>query len=316
VTALLRYQTAILLRSHRWIFPLIAYGLLIAVGAAGSTSLAETLDWTGAMLVPVVAFLTRGMLTAEPDAARACVCAAAGPVRAQLATLIVPLGAGAVLGLAATVFDVLTAEAAAKAPVSGLPGKVTAAADHPGIVLAGLLIALVCLLVGSAVGALCNPPLLRHPAAAMLSTLAAIILALASGVSPRQRGHQPHHRPVGQPPRGELAGNGPADQRGLPGGRDLGGIRDRRDAPRHLVREFEPKNEKSAVAGRQGQQTIGVTIAAICDAGLRVDPTCGVPRPDARSASRAAPMTRREPEQWESSNGNPSRPAAWPRSNN
>jgi hypothetical protein len=39
------------------------------------------------------------------------------------------LRGGAVLGLAATVFDVLTAEAAAKAPVSGLPGKVTAAAD-------------------------------------------------------------------------------------------------------------------------------------------------------------------------------------------
>ncbi len=182
--ALLRYQTAILLRSHRWIFPLIGYGLLIAVGAAGSTSLAETLDWSGAMLVPVVAFLTRGMLTAEPDAARACVCAAADPVRAQLATLIVPLGAGAVLGIAATVFGVLTAEAAAKTPASGLAAKVTAAADHPGIVVAGLLIALVCVLVGSAAGALCNPPLLRHPAAAMLSTLAAIILALAAGLSP------------------------------------------------------------------------------------------------------------------------------------
>jgi hypothetical protein len=184
MTALLRYQTAILLRSHRWIFPLIGYGLLIAVGAAGSTSLAETLDWSGAMLVPVVAFLTRGMLTAEPDAARGCVAAAAGPVRAQLATLIVPLGAGAVLAIAATVFDVLTAEAAARTPASGLPAKVTAAAQHPGIVAAGLLIAVVCLLVGSAVGALCNPPLLRHPAAAMLSTLAAIILALGAGVSP------------------------------------------------------------------------------------------------------------------------------------
>jgi hypothetical protein len=34
--ALLRYQTAILLRSHRWIFPLIGYALLIGVGAAGS----------------------------------------------------------------------------------------------------------------------------------------------------------------------------------------------------------------------------------------------------------------------------------------
>ena len=60
----------------------------------------------------------------------------------------------------------------------------TAAAGHPGIVGGGLPIALVCLLVGSAVGALCNPPLLRHPAAAMLSTLAAIIFALAAGVSP------------------------------------------------------------------------------------------------------------------------------------
>jgi len=184
MTALLRYQAAILLRSHRWIFPLIAYGLLITVGAAGSTSLAETLDWSGAMLVPVVAFLTRAMLTAEPDAARACVAAAAGPVRAQLATLIVPLGGGAALGAAAIAFGVLTAEAASKAPGSGLAGKVTAAAGHPGIVAAGLLIALVCLLVGSAAGALCNPPLLRHRAAAMLSTLAAIVVALAASVSP------------------------------------------------------------------------------------------------------------------------------------
>jgi len=184
VTALLRYQSAILLRSHRWIFPLIGYGLLVGVGEAGSSSLAETLDWSGAMLVPVVAFLTRGMLTAEPDAARACVAAAASPVRAQLATLIVPLGGGVVLGVAAAVFDVLTAEAAARAPGSGLAGKVTAAAGHPAIVAGGLLIALVCLLVGSAVGALCNPPLLRHRAAAMLSTLAAIIIALVADVSP------------------------------------------------------------------------------------------------------------------------------------
>ena len=66
----------------------------------------------------------------------------------------------------------------------GLAAKVTGAAQHPGIVGGGLLIALVCLLVGSAAGALCNPPLLRHPAAAMLSTLAAIIVALAVDVSP------------------------------------------------------------------------------------------------------------------------------------
>ncbi len=185
--ALLRYHTAILVRSHRWIFPLIAYGLLVlAVGAEGSTPLAQTLDWNAAMLVPVVAFLTRSMLTAEPDAARACVAAAAGPVRVQLAALLTGAGAGAVLAIPGVCFAVLLSAPAAgqQPPPAGEISKITAAAGHPGILAAGLVTAVVCLLVGSAVGALCNPPLLRHPGAAMLTTLAVAIFALASDVSP------------------------------------------------------------------------------------------------------------------------------------
>jgi hypothetical protein len=180
VTALLRYQTSIMLRSHRWIFPLIAYGLLVSVGAAASMPLAEGLNWSAAMLVPVVAFLTRSMLMAEPDAARACVAAAAGPVRAQLATLLVALGGGVVLGVGGAVFEVLTDASVAAADANRLSATVA----HPAVLFAGLGTAVVCLLIGSAVGALCNPPLLRHPGLAMLSTLAAIILALASDVSP------------------------------------------------------------------------------------------------------------------------------------
>jgi hypothetical protein len=179
VIALLRYQTAILLRSHRWIFPLIAYGVLIAVGAAGSMPLADGLNWSAAMLVPVVAFLTRSMLTAEPGAARACVAAAAGSARAQLATLLVAFGGGVVLGIGGACFEVLTAESLARDV-----NKLSAVAERPSVLLAGLGTAVVCLFVGSAVGALCNPPLLRHPGLAMLSTLAAIVLALASDVSP------------------------------------------------------------------------------------------------------------------------------------
>jgi len=179
VIALLRYQTAILLRSHRWIFPLIAYGVLISVGAASTSPLADGLNWSGAMLVPVVAFLTRSMLTAEPDAARACAAAAAGAARTQLAALLVALGGGAVLGIAGACFEVLTSES-----VERHVSKLSAIAAHPAILLAGLGTAVVCLLVGSAVGALCNPPLLRHPGLAMISTLAAIVLALASDVSP------------------------------------------------------------------------------------------------------------------------------------
>jgi Kef-type K+ transport system membrane component KefB len=50
--------------------------------------------------------------------------------------------------------------------------------------VAALATTLVCVLVGSAVGALCNAPLLRHPGASLLSTLAVVVLALVSGVSP------------------------------------------------------------------------------------------------------------------------------------
>jgi hypothetical protein len=190
VIALLRYQAAILVRSNRWIFPLIGYGVLILTGAVGGRPagppwlpLADGLDWSAAMLIPVLAFLTRSMLTAEPDASRACVAAATSPVRAQLAALLAALGGGVALAVVATCFEVLS-NPAVTGHSSGILGSVAAAIAHPGTLTAGLAMTAVCLLVGSAVGALCNPPLLRHPAAAMLATLAVAIFALASDVSP------------------------------------------------------------------------------------------------------------------------------------
>jgi len=66
--ALLRYQFAVLFRSHRWVFPLVIFVLLISVGGVGQTQpVSSGLDWAAAILVPVVALLTRSMLTAEPD---------------------------------------------------------------------------------------------------------------------------------------------------------------------------------------------------------------------------------------------------------
>jgi O-antigen/teichoic acid export membrane protein len=48
----------------------------------------------------------------------------------------------------------------------------------------GLGTALICALVGSAVGTLFNPPLIRHPAAALLCTIGAIVLAWVARISP------------------------------------------------------------------------------------------------------------------------------------
>ena len=204
MSALLRYQAAILLRSNRWILPLMAYALLLLTGAAGGKPagppwlpLADGLDWSAAMLIPVVAFLTRSMLTAEPDASRACVAAAVGTVRAQLTALLAAFGGGLLLAVAGTVFEVIS-NPPVDAAAGGFGSSVSASVSHPGTLAAGLAMTGVCLLVGSAVGALCNPPLLRHPAAAMLATLAAAIFALASDVSPA--GAALRHASAGQSP--------------------------------------------------------------------------------------------------------------------
>jgi hypothetical protein len=178
--ALLRYQAANLFRSHRWILPLILYVLLISTGGVGSgtgalsahlraENLADGLDWSAGILVPIVALLTRSMLTAEPGAARACVSAATSPARAQLATLLTALAGGAVLGVAGACYELVT-------------GGHNTALLMP--FFAGLGKALVCALVGSAVGTLFNPPVIRHQAAAVLSTIAAVVVAWVSSVSP------------------------------------------------------------------------------------------------------------------------------------
>jgi hypothetical protein len=163
--ALMRYQWAVLVRSHRWIIPVLLY--LVLIGVEGTTTLASGLTWAAAILVPVVAILTRSMLVAEPDAARAVVAAARGPIRSQLAALLVALSAGAVLAVLGAAFEL-----------------VVSSHDSGRALAAGLLVAVVCLLVGSAAGALCNPPLLRNRGLAIMATTAAVIFALAAAISP------------------------------------------------------------------------------------------------------------------------------------
>jgi hypothetical protein len=193
VIALLRYQAAILLRSHRWVFPLIVYALLITVGGLGGEQqagqalerqqlgqalerqqLGQALAWSAAMLLPVVALLTRSMLAAEPAASRACVAAAAGPVRAHLAALLTALAGGALLALAGAGYELATSGNLHQLGAGGVLAAL-------GI---GLGSAFVCLLVGSAVGTLFNAPVIRHPTVALLSTVAAVVVALVSNVSP------------------------------------------------------------------------------------------------------------------------------------
>jgi len=178
VSALLRYQAGVLFRSHRWVFPLIVYVLLISVSGVGQKQpLSAGLDWSAATLVPVVALLTRSMLTAEPAAARACVAAAAGPMRAHLAVLGSALGGGIVLALAGGAYEMATTGNVARL-VTQHPGQLGST------LAAGMGTALICIFVGSTIGALFNRPVIRHQTVALLTTIAAVVLGLLSGVSP------------------------------------------------------------------------------------------------------------------------------------
>lgn len=181
--ALVRYQGGLLLRTHRWIPPAVLFALGVA-GLGGArvqdgAGLDPGLAWSALMLVPTAAWLTRSALTAEPEAARAVVAAVGGPRRVHLAALLAASLAGAVLGLLGLVWEVFSGGL----PRAGATNSIEvgrAFSDVGG----GLVAALTCLLVGSAIAALLNPPMIRRPAAAMLGTTGAVVLALAWNVSP------------------------------------------------------------------------------------------------------------------------------------
>ncbi|WP_105968721.1 ABC transporter [Streptomyces geranii] len=178
MTALLRYQAALLVRSQRWLPPFILYAVFLAVGVQGGQPVLDSLGYAAAAVLPVAAWLVRICAGNEPPAARAVVAAAVGPGRAHLACLLVALAAAALLGTAATVLVTLISDPASadhQVRVEPLPAGA-----------AGLLAALVCALLGTAVGALTTWPLLRSPGRAVPAMMLGVLLALVVAGSPAQ----------------------------------------------------------------------------------------------------------------------------------
>ncbi|BBC32129.1 uncharacterized protein SGFS_034230 [Streptomyces graminofaciens] len=176
MTALLRYQASLLLRSQRWLPPVILYAAFLAVGVQSGQPVLDSLGYSAAALLPVSAWLVRICATNEPPAARSCTGAAAGPGRAHLACVLVALSASALLGAGATLLVTIISDWTStdhQTRISAVPAG-----------LAGLLAALACALLGTAVGALTNWPLLRSPGKAVPALLLGALLALVVAGSP------------------------------------------------------------------------------------------------------------------------------------
>ena len=178
MTPLLRYQAALLLRSQRWLPPVILYAAFLAVGVQAGQPVLDSLGYGAAALPPVAAWLVRICVSNEPPAARACVASATSPARAHLACLLTALGAAAALGLAATVVLTLISDPVAGGHHTRVPRFEAGAA--------GVLAALACALLGTAVGALTAWPLLRSPGRAVPAMLLAALLSMVLAGSPAQ----------------------------------------------------------------------------------------------------------------------------------
>ncbi|MEU1868848.1 ABC transporter [Streptomyces sp. NPDC019793] len=176
MTALLRYQTSLLLRSQRWLPPVVLYAAALGIGVQGGQPVLDSLGWAAAVLLPVAAWLVRICVASEPPAARGCVSAAWGPGRAHLAAVLAALAVAVVLGAVATVVVTLISDPVGTGHGTRVPPLPAAGA--------GLLAALVCALLGTAVGALTAWPVLRSPGRAVPALLLAALLALVASGSP------------------------------------------------------------------------------------------------------------------------------------
>jgi hypothetical protein len=174
MTALVRYQMALLLRSQRWLPPLLLYGIITAIGVQSGQPVLDSLGYTAAAVLPTAAWLVRVCVTGEPPAARSVTAAAAGPWRVQLACVLTALGASTVLGCAGSLVVAAISD----------PHNDNLSVSVPVLqaTIAGLLATLACALLGTAAGAVCNPPVLRRRGWPIpVSALTALLVLVASG---------------------------------------------------------------------------------------------------------------------------------------
>ncbi|GAA2328649.1 ABC transporter [Streptomyces kunmingensis] len=175
-TALLAYQSALLLRSQRWLAPVVLYAASLAIGLQAGQPVLDSLGYAAAALLPVSAWLARICVSNEPPAARSCTAAATAPWRAHLASLVTAFMAATALGTATTVVVALISDGAStdhkvKVPVLPAAG-------------AGLLAVVVCALVGGAVGAVTTWPVVRGTGLGVAGMLLFALLALVAPGSP------------------------------------------------------------------------------------------------------------------------------------
>jgi hypothetical protein len=173
--AMVRYYLALFARSQRWLPPVLLYGGALVIDAGGGDYLGDTLGFSAALLLPAVAWLTRAMCTVEPLEIRYITAGVHGPVAARIGALVAAAG----YGLLFAAFGLLVAVASSGA--SAPAGSWSASAGPAQTAVCGILVEVLCVLLGTATGAVAAPPLVESTAVSVLGTG---ILSLGVAVAP------------------------------------------------------------------------------------------------------------------------------------
>ena len=176
MTALLRYQVALLARSQRWLAPVLGYAAFLAIGVRWGQPVLDSLGYAAAGLLPVTAWLVRLCVDQEPPAARTVAAAVVGAPRLHLASLLAGAGCAGLLGAVAVLVVLVISDPANTSHTVRVPLLPAGAA--------GLLAAACCVLLGAAVGALCTRPVLNRRGWSVAATVLAALLALVTSGSP------------------------------------------------------------------------------------------------------------------------------------
>lgn len=140
--AVVRYYLTLFAGSQRWLAPALLYGIALAIDSAGGDRASDAFAYSAAFLLPVSAWLTRSMLTTEPPEAGSIVATLVGPARARLTALSAATGYGLLCAL-----------------IGALVAGVAGSGSTTSTTVAGLSTELICVLIGTAAGALAAPPL-------------------------------------------------------------------------------------------------------------------------------------------------------------
>lgn len=161
--AVVRYYATLFAGSQRWLAPALLYGIALAIDSAGGDTAADAFAYSAAFLLPVGAWLTRSLLTTEPVESAAMLATLVGPARARLAALSAATGYTLACALVGAAVATMVGEHASASTV-----------------LAGLSTELVCVLLGTAAGALAAPPLVASTGwGVLLAALLALGLLIA-----------------------------------------------------------------------------------------------------------------------------------------